>query len=251
MPFTFWDDPAATRLLMTEHRLHDLISSQISERMKEFPAAAVGDSFAIRAYLPCRRDFNDIDIVFPHSVPPQVIMELARRCSGDPEIIIGEASGRFVRIKYIVPHLDKLGSDFRIDFHIGGIWYKETAYSVDAEFFRGSTWRQVPFGGEGMTVLLPIPRLESLFVLKVVKFIGADVVDVLLILAYETIDIEYILSRLSERNETDIAAKNLRYISNNLSLVLSNWSHLYLADMAPETLGLVKQRLGLLTKKVL
>ncbi|MHC1599889.1 MAG: hypothetical protein ACXQS5_03595 [Candidatus Methanospirareceae archaeon] len=203
---------------------------------------AVGDSFAIRAYLSCRRDFDDIDLVFPETVSPEAIMALALGCSGEPEIIVPEPSGHFVRVKYIVPHLEKLGNDFRIDFHVGGIWHNGRLFPVDGDFFKDTTWQQVPFAGEDDGLFLPIPTLESLFVLKIVKFVGDDVVDVLLMLACDKVDLNQIVSRLSGRNESGIAATNLIYIENNLGPVLDNCSYKYSVDVSPEALQSARNR---------
>jgi hypothetical protein len=239
------DDLSLEKLELVEHELFSIVDQAVSSRRGDLPPCGVGDSFAIRAYLPWRRSFGDIDFVFASDVNPRSILAFAEGCPGSGTVIVGEGSdGRFIRAKYIVPSLERLGSDFRIDFHIGGIWHRGQLFGVDHSFVESAQWSEVPSVDGGSTVSLPIPSLEELLILKLIKFIGGDQADVLSILAAPKLNLECVAGRLAQRGEAAAALANLKPVKTNLPSMLESWSGRYGRDLPQGNLPLLRSRVA-------
>lgn len=237
------DTLSVAQLELVEHELFDIVDRAVSARRNDLPPAAVGDSFAVRAYLPWRRSFGDIDLVFPKGTDPGEIRAFAEGCPDHADLVVGDGSdGCFQRVKYVVPQLEKLGSDFRIDFHIGGIWHKDHLFGVGPEFTSSAHWVDVPSVDGGAHVQLPVPAPEQLLVLKLVKFIGGDQADVLSILSGNELDLDAVVSALVARGETHEAIGNLVRVRDELSEMLESWSYRYGRDLPVEGLPTLNAR---------
>jgi hypothetical protein len=226
------DDLLTAQLELVEQRLFDIITEAVSSRRQELPPAALADAFALRAYSPWRRDFDDIDLVFPSSTDPSQVRAFAEDCPGQAKLIVGEPRGHFIRVKYVVPELNRLGSDFRIDFHIGGIWHHDDLFPVSDDSIFTATWVEIPSIGGRALSLLPVLKVEDLLVLKIVKFIGGDQQDCLTILSLNTLDIAYVADRLRYRSEVDTALDNLTSLAQNHDSLLESWSVKHHADLS-------------------
>jgi hypothetical protein len=244
---TFWDDPEVDYRKLVEQELFKIIKREISNKFTKNVVCSVGDSFAIRAYLPFKRDFNDIDLIFPHDYTPKNILDLAGNCEENPKIINARQDGKFVRVVYYLPNLDKIGNDFRIDFHLGGIFYHDNCYTVTENYFQNTEWKSVFSFGDLSSVLLPIPKIEDLFVLKIIKFIGSDKIDIFSMLLYDPLNFDYIREQLEVRNENDLARKNLANLNDNFKYLLNEWSYKYFGDLDGKGIAVIEDRM----KKIL
>ena len=217
-------DAVRRELIAAEVECFRVISTAICNQLTILPMFTVADCLAVRSYREFKRSFNDIDLVFCHTVDPTELLALAKSLCAQQEILTPEAaSGRFIRIKYYLPNLAVLGEDFRIDLHIGGIWHRDQCFTLEDKVIRGSTRRAITARGDAASVALPVPKVEDLALLKIEKFIGKDKQDLLSLCCTGDLDCGYLAARAHERGTTACLLKHVGELLATYERQVETW----------------------------
>lgn len=229
--FECWQGAICAQREMVEKRVVKIVQNEIVRNEASYRKAVVGDAIVIRKYVPVMRYGDDIDLIFPADISFETIVKLARGMSGHPIVLIETPEASSVRIKYRLPGVSNLEDSFAIHLHSRGMWYGDKCFELDGDFFSSVTWDQLPFAGGGKA-LLPVPRLEELFVLASRRFVGSDKVDYISMLSYPGLDFTYIVNRVRKLEMAERLAANLQEVEMHYDKLLEEWSFEHCCDMS-------------------
>jgi len=234
-PFTILNKQLWRRRKIAEYEVFNIITREVSNRRDLFSDSVVVDSLAIRPYVPAKRPFTDLDIVFPSHVPFDKILQIAGHLSAQGRIIRMPEPNKSLHIKYPTLRMREidLTSEFSIHLQSGGVWYKNKTFELDDVFFDSKRWVSVPSAADIASVL-PVPKIEELLLLKLDKFLGFDKIDVLSILTFPNVDFPYIIERAQTVGKADAIVANLEQIRTNYVHIKNQWSVENLLSMSDE-----------------
>jgi len=218
-----------------EYEAFAIITREVSDKKNVFADSVVVNSLAIRPYVPVKRPFSDLDMAFPSQVPFDKILQIASDLTGYTEITPMPEPNMSLHVKYhsLKMRETDLTGGFSIHLHSCGVWYKNTLFDLDDAFFDSKHWAEVPAAADVLPVL-PVPKLEELFLLKLRKFLGFDKIDILSMLCVPNIDIPYIDERACKLGIIDRTVANLENVKANCAAIMNQWSHEHLLSMSDE-----------------
>ncbi len=234
-----------------EYEAFVIISREVSDKTENFSESAVVNSLAIRPYVPVMRSFTDLDIAFPTHVPFEKILQIANNFTDHKGILPMPKPNRSLHIKYHIPRMRELDltTEFSIHLHSGGVWYKEELFGLDNVFFESTDWIDVPSAAQ-MAPSLPIPKFEELFLLKIIKFLGLDKIDILSMLSFPSINIPYVIDRVKETGKADRIVANLEEVKSKFGHIKDEWSYEHLLSMSDEVEDEIKFNLNSLLESL-
>ncbi len=188
-----------------------------------------GDSTAVRAHTPYKRDIGDLDLIFHDNTDifelrDFVLKHLPNGKYEDLVIVEGEnPKGGFLRTRFPIDIVYRHESFFIVDFHVGGsVFYGKYACKVDYKFFHDVEWKAIDSISGLERVNIPVSSLEEMLLFKLRKFINKDRQDVLSLLTRNDIDFEYISTRV-EFFGRDILFSNSSNLNDNIDIEIMNW----------------------------
>lgn len=218
-------------LKISEDGAFRIIQKEVSEKKVQYKYGAIANAIAVRAHIGIPRSFNDLDIVFPDSIPYSYLVCLAQSCADTLALRPVGPEASSIHAVYHIPTDNisgdgNLAGEFSIHLHSRGIWQKNECYKLDACFFESIKWCRVNSVGS-RSVVLPIPAIEEVLLLKARRFAGNDKCDILSILSKTDLDLYRIRSRVQELKLENVVQANLAYLEDTYEKQLNTWHHVH------------------------
>ena len=188
---------------------------------------ASGDSIAVRAYTPYKRDLEDVDLIFHSKTDIKDLKEYVSKELPDLEIHqfieLGNSNG-FLRTKHKIGFFYHKEHYFIFDFHVGGSVFKgKFGCEVDDIFFETRNTMKVASFGEMENILIPVSSVEEIILFKLRKFKGKDLQDILSLLSMKgKYNLDYIKSRFDTYGKEAIL-QNVENLQSEIDQNINSW----------------------------